>query len=243
MIASTILQSEVRRRIQRNNTDYSKKLTIPILDQCITEALQLCMKNSALLFEVRQDIALDLEPLVVRDMVLPVTTINNKVQAVLPIDQMKILRILAKASSTKCNDKKILIVRRVQHQKLSEALRSPFLKPSFEWEETVGLLNTHKFLDVYTDDFSIDEIKIDYIKRHPRIVTPSLTEDGYYEDADGTIIATDSGLFLDSADQMRTICDVAALIALRDVGDVTDFQTQLNKIMFSQSLFLGGEQK
>lgn len=242
MIAPTILQSEVRRRIQRLNTDYSKKLTVPILDQMINEALQISVKNSLILFEVRDDIAVNLEPLMVRDKVLPVVLQNGKVQAELPSDQTKILRILAKASKPKC-DEKVLIVRRIQHQKLSEALRSPFLKPSFEWEETIGLLNTNKKLDVYQDGFSISEIMIDYIKKHPRITTASLAEDGQYEDADGTIINEDAGLLLDSADQMRVICDIAALIAMRDVGDSQDYQTQLNKILFTQNLFLGGEQK
>ena len=242
MIASTILQYEVRRRWNRFMSDYAKKFTVADADSILTEATQFCIKNSLVLYEVREDLALDLEPLVVRDHVMTAKLLTGKVQVDLP-EHLKILRILAKANSTKCNDERSLIVRKIQHQKLSESLRSPFLKPSFEWEETIGILNTHKNLDVYVDGFGISEVMIDYIKKHPDITTASLAEDGQYEAADGKIINTDSGLYLDSTDQMRTICDVAALIGMRDLGDTTDYQTQLNKIMFSQNLFIGGEQK
>lgn len=240
MIPAPIVYWEVIRRVNHFNADYSKKLTVAAVVSIINESIQICQKNGAILYEVREDMAIDLEPLVERDKVLSIIKLKDKVQASLPEDQFKILRITAKAVSDKCSDPKEIIVRKIQHQKLSEALRSPFLKPSFEWEETIGIMNTHKNLDVYVNDFDIEYVTIDYIKKHPKFSAASLAFEGQYTEADGTIVSTDSGLYLDSADQMRIICDVAALIAARDLGDVTDFQTQLNKIMFSQQHFLGG---
>lgn len=240
MVSSPRLMEELVRRVNHVNTDYAKLITVPAFDSIINEATEIGIDNSLILYEVREDIALDLEPLVVRDKVLEARKLTSKVQVSLPEDHLKILRITAKAVSTKCNSTKEIIVRKIQHQKLSEALRSPFWKPSFEWEETLGIMNTNKNLDVYIDGFNIEEVYIDYIKKHPRIYTPSLADDGKYEDIDGNLIVQDAGLLLDSAHQMRKICDIAALIALRDLGNIEDFQTQLNKILFTQNHFIGG---
>lgn len=240
MISATTLQFETRRRINRFNTDYEKKLTVPVLDSIINEALELAFQQSALLFEVRDDIALNLDPLVKRDVSLSLTTDNKKVKASFKEDHYKILRLVAKATSDKCKEPKDLIVRLFQTQKVSEGLKSPYWKPSFEWEETIGVINNHEHLDVYhNNEFTINDVYIDYIMKHPKIATPSLTEKKSYINSAGETVFADQGLILDNALQMRQICDIAALIAARDLGDQLDFQTEVSKIQFSNTHYLG----
>lgn len=243
MIPSTELHSEVRRRLNRFNSDHQKKITPPSMDSIINEALELCIQASSVLYEVREDIAINLAPLEVRGKELEVINDNGKVKAVLPDDWYKITRATALAVHPKCNLEEELIIRNFQSQKLSEGLKSSNWSPSFEWRETIGIRNSEKYFDVYHNNlFIINKVKIDYIKKHPRIQAPSLAENGSYIDGYGNLITQDQGLLLDSHYQKRQICDVAALIAARDLSDIQDFQTQLNKILFSNTYQLGQKQ-
>lgn len=236
MIPATELHWEVRRRLNRFNSDHQKKITVPAMDSILNEALELLLQNATVFYEVREDMMLNLAPLEKRGIKLQVTQDGNKVRAELPEDWYKITRVVATATSPKCDSTEELIVRTFQTQKLSEGLISPYWKPSFEWRETIGLRNTEKYYDVYhNNDFTIQSVTIDYIKKHPRIQAPSLSEKGFYIDGYGNLAGEDKGLLLDSHYQKRQICDIAALIAMRDLSDIQDFQTQLNKIMFSNT--------
>lgn len=236
MIPATELHWEVRRKLNRFNSDHQKKMTVPAMDSILNEALELVLQNAAVFYEVREDMMLNLAPLERRDVELQVTESDKKVKAKLPEDWYKITRVVAVATNKKCNSTDKLIVRTFQTQKLSEGLISPYWKPSFEWRETIGLRDTEEYYDVYhNDDFTIDSVLIDYIKKHPRIQAPSLSEKGFYIDGYGELAKEDKGLLLDSHYQKRQICDVAALIAMRDLSDIQDFQTQLNKIIFSNT--------
>lgn len=241
MIAASELQFEVRRRLNRFNTDYEKKLTVPVLDVILNEALEICFQQSALLYEVRDDIAINLEPLVLREVPLGVKNLDSKVVSDLPRDFYKRLRVRAKAITKKCKDSKYLIVRPFQTQKLDEGLKSPNWKPSYEWEETIGIQNgADQYFTYHNNDFEIEEVYLDYIKKHPKISTPSLAQGGSYIDASNTRVIADQGLIMDNAYQKRQICDIAAMLALRDLGDSVDYQTQINKILFTNSHYLGG---
>lgn len=240
MIKASEVQYEVRRRLNRFNEDYSKKLTVPALDSYINEAIDILEENSAILYEVKQDRSISSLPLEVRDEKLSVINGEIKVSSQLPERWYKITRVSAKATHDKCKESKILTCRKYQTQKLSDSLKSPFLGPSFEWEETIWEFNTNKEIQVYHNGkFNISEVIIDYIKKHPRFQTPSLTENKRYQLASGETVTEDEGLYYDSHNQPRQIYDVAALVAMRDLSDLEDFQSQLNKIMFTNTHQLG----
>lgn len=238
MATARELHYEVRRRLNRFNSDYEKKLTISAIDSILTEAVQIVIQQSSLLYEVRDDIAANLDPLVVRDKELKVIPGEIKDIAKLPEDIYKLLRITCIAEKDICGTKS-LIIRGHQTQKIDESLKSPNWKPSFEWEETIGLkANVSDYYVYHNKEFKIKSVTLDYIMKHPDIKTPSLKEDGRYIDANGNSIIKDQGLLLDNAYQKRLVCDVAELIAARDLGDNNNFQTQLNKIMISNNLYL-----
>lgn len=240
MITATEVQYEVRRRLNRFNEDYSKKLVVPAIDSYINEAISILEDNSAILYEVRGDVAINLLPLEVRDQSLKISKKDKKVSSELPPDWYKITRIVAIAKHPKCEGTRELVVRKYQTQKISDSIKSPYLEPSYEWEETIGIHDTDKYLEVYHNNkFSIEQVIIDYIKKHPKVYTPSLTEEGKYQLASGEWISEDQGLYLDSHNQARQAYDVAALIAMRDLSDMEDFQSQLNKIMFTNTHQLG----
>ena len=238
MIAATVGQFEVRRRLNRFNTDYEKKLTVPIIDSIINEAIELVFQQSVIVYEVRDDIALNIDTLVKRGVELNFNKVKTKVQAKFKDKHYKILRLVVEATNKNCKDNKSLIVRLFQSQKLSEGLKSPYWKPSYEWEETIGIINNNELIDIYdNEEIEIKKVIIDYIEKHPIYATPSLSENGFYVNSGGETVSKDQGLILDEV-QARKIWDVAALIGLRDLGATNDFQAELNKILFSNTHFL-----
>ena len=243
MIQATELQYETRRRLNRFNTDFEKKLTIPALDSILTEAVQIVIQQSALLYEVRDDIAANLDSIVLRDVKLKKIDGKEKDKVKLPNDFYKLLKIICTAQVDECPIKK-LIVRPFQTQKVEEALISPYWDPSYKWGETIGIkANATDYFVYHNDSFHIDSVYIDYMTLHPNIATPSLMEEGRYRNANGEVIVDDQGLLLDNAYQLRMVCDIATVIATRDLGDGEQYQTQINKILFNNNLYFNNQQK
>lgn len=240
MVKSTKLQAEVRRRINRFNTDYNKKLTVTAIDSALNEALEIWLENRSSLFETNANVRRDLMQLEVKNFKLKTLSkfSQDSIKAELPPDLFKITRRFCTAYKEGCGKKTLNLVA-VQTDDLTEALKSPYLSPSFEWEETLFDDYQSSIIVYHKSSFEVQEVFIDYVKTHPRIQTPSLTASKQYVDSEGNIIKADVGLYLDNNYQYRKICDITALICLRDLGDIENYQTQINKILASDSLYMG----
>src|SRR5690606_29045393 len=72
-----------------------------------------------------------------------------------------------------------------QSSDLDSSLRDPFWKPSFEWEH--GILEDlgNKLILYHNNDYDVDKITIEYLRKPKHIATPSLTDNKYYIDAEG----------------------------------------------------------
>lgn len=239
-IKAAKLQDEVRRKLNRVNSDYGRELEVSTLDLILTEAYHLYVENRLALFEINSAVRSELRQLEVKAKQLTPKVFskdNTTYTANYPSDYLRCSRLYATASKDGCGTKSLKGII-VQTDDLNEALRDPFFKPSFEYEELLydeGRDGIH----IYTDGtFKVIDVFIDYIKKPGDIKTPSLYAEKYYVDAEGKEIRSDSHMELDSAFQMRKVVDIATLIALRDLGDIQDYQTQLDKILKTESLYL-----
>jgi hypothetical protein len=83
---------------------------------------------------------------------------------------------------------------------------------------------------IYSDDLKIDSVKLTYVRKPLRPGNPEDYVTGFYNLADGTQ-ATQQDIEVDSTFQIEKILDIAVLVAMRDVGNTIDFESQLNKIL------------
>lgn len=238
-IKATRLQDEVRRKLNRKNSEYGRKISVSEMDLILTEAYHIYVENRVALFEVNSNVRQELRQLEVKNQ--PLTTIPDKTNnlnylAEFPDKYYRVTRLHVQAKKEGCGEKELKGII-VQTDDLNEALRDPFYKPSFEFEEIL-YDEGGEYLHLYTDGtFRVKKVFIDYLKKPGDIRTPSLVK-GKYIDSDGNEIKADQDLELDSTFQMRKIVDIAAAIALRDLGDINDYQAQVNKILQLEALHI-----
>jgi len=87
-------------------------------------------------------------------------------------------------------------------------------------------------LYLYYEGFDIEKIYLSYIRKPLRPGNPKdyTYGNGTYNLPDGTA-AVQRDIEINSTFQANKIIDIAVLIAMRDVGNTIDFESQLNKIL------------
>ncbi len=229
---------EVKRKLNRINTSYSSNLSVVDLDASVNEAKDLVFENYAAVVEKNTTIRNHLRELEVKNITLSPSGTSGKGNTFeFPSDFYRLMRQTAIATRTGCEARE-LIVRVRQTDDLSEILQDVYRDPSFDYEETVGDEVGNSLLVYKSDDFELESITIDYLKKLDDIATPSLTKTGSYTNSDGDTISTDKDLELNSTYLWRKIVDVTVLIIQRDVSDVQGFQAQLNKILALDKIYL-----
>jgi hypothetical protein len=236
MIKATELQEELSIRLNRSDRGYSNVLTVKERDLALTEAYHLYYDTLVKYAELDNRFRN-----LLRQMEYKGYKANIKIEpeknfylVTLPKDYYSKSRMVCIAEKESCGEKE-LIVRPIASNKISEAMLDPYMKPSFEYEETFA----DEFKDgfaLYFKDFKVKEVIIDYFIKPDKIQTPSLEEEGFYYDFEGSKVEVDKGIPLTSTIQKIQIVDIAALIILRNKGDITDYQSQLNKIISINSL-------
>lgn len=237
MIKATQAHAEFRRRIQRYGADYNARLSVPSVDSILTEAYQIWFENMAKVAEFDANVRVDLRLLEIKGKCFSCkNTSNGYVQVAYPDSLYRPLRITAKASKEPCGPRE-LIVHMKRTQELSEALKSPNWKPSYEFEETIADEGSEGLLVYHNDEFKIDKVCIDYLKKPEAIHCPSLAG-GAYTDGNGELVTKDKGIAVSNAFQSRKIVDIAVLIALRDLSSFPEYESQLKKILETDKLYL-----
>lgn len=236
MIPATRLHSEFLRRVNRLNSQINDKIEINQIDSYLNEAQDIFYNSRLRLLETNPEVRDELRKAEVKGFCGKCKESKNVSQASIfdfPTDYYRLIRHYV---TIFCNDdrncpEKVVTAQKAQTDDLGEILKDPFRKPSFEYEQ-VWTDEAREGLYVYhNDSFSIRKVCIDYYTTLPRIAFPSLTSKGFYINSDGEKVSVDSGYILDTTDSWRKVVDIASLIYLRDVSDVNDFQTQLNKIL------------
>lgn len=246
MIAASYLIDEVRRRLNRYNTSWSKDASVKNICSSLNEAYAVWLKNRMVLFETNSAVRRDLSILEVTNQCFACKKVehsSNSVYIDIPKEVFQITRRTCWATKETCSSikERELILIEIQRDDLSEALKDDYIKPSFEWEEAL-YDEVGRTLVVYPGDCEVSRICIDYVRNPKLIAAPQLTEETLY-DTEGKKITSEFGLELDNGNQQYEILDLATFIMLRDLGDKEDYQTQINKILTLNGLYLPGNTK
>lgn len=238
MIKVNRLHNSTRSYIRRYNRELGKKVYVKDIDDALNEAIDLIFENYAAKFENNKTIRNHLRQLERKSITLPVTSkAKDHVFVEYPEDLYMLTRQTCWASLGEFTDR--LTVRKVQSDDLSESLVDPNWKPSFEWRETICDEAGNGLYVYHNGEFEIDSIEVDYLKKPDHVAAPSLVQpDNYYIDETGTKVKEDCDFEIDSTFIWRKVANVAALIILRNLGEIQDYQTQLNKMISLENIYI-----
>ncbi|MFA9213626.1 MAG: hypothetical protein ACEQSR_07245 [Candidatus Methylacidiphilales bacterium] len=116
----------------------------------------------------------------------------------------------------------------IQSSDLTESLKDPNWKPSFEWEQALADDSGDGLTIYHNCDFNIKELEISYLKRPNHIATPSMLTNGAPYIKDGKTISQDISLEIDSTFFWRKAVEVAILNTQLSLGDFQDYQLKLH---------------
>lgn len=236
-ISATKLHQEFRRRANRADSSKNESFEIIDIDSYLNEAQDIFYTNRLSLIETTPQLREELRKAEVKDYCSECNFYknDNKVCVVeFPDNYYRRIRQTAEvacADYRHCDDKTITL-HIAQSDDISEILKDPFRKPSFEFEEAWADEGEHGLYVYHNNAFRVKKVCLSYYKKLPRIAAPSLVEpDGYYIDGGGNKITVDQGFILDNTDAWRVVVDIAALLAFRDITDQANYQLELGKIL------------
>lgn len=237
MVAATKLVYDFTKQLGSAETSFAKSMSV--IDKCsyLTDALYIYFENRVSIAETNRLVRNDLRVFEKKNQSLKKIR-DLKDQSIFghPENFYSFLRTDAIAYKEQCDEERLLVGITIQTDDLSNALKDPFWKPSFEWEETLVDESSEGLHVFHNGDFEVREVKADYYEKPKEIHCPSLSANGQYEDWNGKVQKKDSGLEIDSTMASRKIVDIAVLLAHRDNGNVRDFQTQINKILLVEKI-------
>jgi hypothetical protein len=202
---------------------------VPQIDQYIWEAYIIYIENICEHLEVNQKRRYDIRELEVKNFELPVVKVNNDYYtADLPSNYYRYLESFSLAKTTTCPSKSI---KNYMIQKDDVYINDPMFNSSYIFERVNIDISGNK-LYLYCDDFIIEKVYLTYVRRPLRPANPQdfTYGNGTYRHPDGTL-AVQQDIEINSTYQSNKIIDIAVLIAMRDVGNTIDFESQLNKIL------------
>lgn len=234
MVAATKLQYEFRRRLNRLDSKFRKDFYPDEVDSYLNEAKDIVYSSRLDFLETSPKVKEELRQMEVKEVCLDCIrheTNKNACVVKLPENFFRKARYSAVINKGKpCGDK-IAFARFLTSDKLTEALKDPFRKPSYEYEEVLMDEYSEGFIVFHNNEFTVKKVCIDYYRKLSDIFTPSLTDSKRYINSSGELIEVDNGLEIDIPTFWMNVVDIAVLNAARDLGAVQDFQTQLNKIL------------
>lgn len=202
---------------------------IPQIDEYLFEAYIIYIENICEQLEINQKRRDDIRELEIKNFLLPVTKINDDYYtADLPADYYRYLESYSVCFTDKCPNKTI---KNFFIQKDDIYTNDPMFNSSYVFERVNMDMSGNK-LYLYYEGFDIDKVFLSYIRKPLRPGNPQdfLNGGGTYNLPDGTP-AVQRDIEINSTFQANKIIDIAVLIAMRDVGNTIDFESQLNKIL------------
>lgn len=237
MIKSTKLHSEYRRHLNRVNSAYSKSVSTADADGYLNEAIDTIFENFAIKYETNSLLRNHLRQLEVKNFCASCDKIDdNSCKITYPEDFYMLTRQWGKGRREGC-DERIINIYVIQTSDISNSLKDPFWKPSWEWAEAFADEAGNSLIVYHNNEFKLDSVCIDYLRRPGHIAAPSLASKGYYIDASGGRVSADQGFEIDSTFFWRKVTRLAAINTLLDMGDINDYQAQLNNILSMDKIF------
>lgn len=239
-VSSRELVYNVRRKLNSlvsgGSTDIAVIDVIATINEAYRRIVEMCIKYS----EVDPYYRDSVRNLEVKEKELELTRKDKTtIIARLPPDLYKRLNQVVYASCKDCNGvNKRIIPRIVEEDDLYEALRNPYRKPNFAWEQLLAEEARYEMYIYIEESMKVDKVLIDYYKSIDKLEVPSLLDcvGNQYEDADKNTIVKDVDLDLGSTYISDLIEDVAVMIGERSTSDVQSFQTILAQMMNIKNL-------
>jgi len=233
---------DLKQKLNKIDSQQYANLKVPEIDFKLNEALELYIKRvaeprdpkSVFGFETTQRTIDDIRALVVNQNMsgntcLSATLYDSNTGSYtvdIPQDYMFYISSHAIATKNSCLNKE-LRVRVKQHD--DEFRYSPFDKSSFEWR-FVNLTFFGNKLRIYTDGtFSINNLCLNYIKKHPYIHNAAGYPGGQYRHLGTNVMLTGTQDCLLAEHTHREIVDLAVLIISGDL-ESPNYQIKQNKL-------------
>lgn len=227
---------EFDRKFDRFRSELKKNLRLVDKLNILNEAQMILFEKKAKLAEVNDEVRNSLAPFEEKEVKLKIIEKKpNFVVAELPKNFYKRLRQKAVCSKDCDTPKKTIPIVIFKSDKLEAALKNPFWKPSYEWEMVLGDEGSKGLYIWHSNEFDIDEVYIDYLRKPDELQEPSLSEKGEYEDWNGVIRKKVVNCEFSTNFDHRKIVDIGILLARADMGDNRDFQTSLAAIMNTEN--------
>lgn len=236
MIKSTLLQSEFARRFNRINSGSKRYISPPEVDSFLNEAYLMFFENRASLYKTSILARKELGILEEKEVPLTLEKFNDlSVFGEIPENFYKLLRVEVKAKCLDDCPEIRLKASEVKNHEIYEALTDVNWTPSYNYAETYFEIAGNKLIVYHNNVLEITQANIDYLRKPKPIHTPSLAFNGSYVDGSGNLISADSNLEIDD---YRKIVDLAVLIASRDITDVQEYESQLSKILQTETIYI-----
>lgn len=218
-----------RRRANKIESLQNRNFFVEQIDDYLNEALTIYVRTKLSSVEKTQEDIDDLRQLVKSEQSLVLAPQSTYVDAELPSDYLRLIKSYSYAQTPTCTGARRLSHYSLQADDEEAFLKDPLYKPSFDWSET-GYRLIDNVMRVYTDGiFTINDVKIDYLYKHPRLGNPDDSRNGTYTLPNGAV-AIQQNLLLDSTNQPEIIMDIAVLNAYMDISD-PNYSIKLNKII------------
>lgn len=151
----------------------------------------------------------------------------------LPSNFYKLLRQKTIQSKEDCGKKDIELIL-FDTDDLNKALKNPFWKPSFEWEHSICDEGSEGLYVWHDTESNLESVIVDYYRRPDEIHAPSLHPNKKYISWNGEVITKDTKLELEN--NLSNVVDLAILNTRASLGDVKDYELQLNKILNTEKI-------
>lgn len=229
---------EFDRKFDRFVSEDNRRLRIEDKLSVINEALEIYFENRVKVAETDSSVRNDLRILEKKEIELGLIKNGENYNIYeIPKESFKIIRQRVLADKHNCEVKEFPIII-FQSDDLDQARNSPYWRSSFQWEHAIGDEGSDGLYVWHENDFKIKKVFVDYYRKPQEIHAPSMAANKMYEDWNGKLRKKDQGLELDDTYSHRKIIDIAVLISRANIGDVKDFEIQLNKILNVEKLNL-----
>jgi hypothetical protein len=222
---------DFKKKFNKVDSQKNKNYLVPEIDWTLNEALEMYIKlvghpriPNGLGFDLPDVTMDDLRTIVKSQNITPV---NNIV--ILPSDYKYYARGRAKLTKDRCTVQNAIVAIQ-QHDDTFE--ESTFYSSSFEWREVNGVFNSDG-LQLFTDGtFTINEVKLTYIRKHAYIHNAQDFGAGTYKHPSGQTLSGAVNCELPEHTH-RQIVDIAVMLASAEV-QTSDFQVKAGKLNFNQ---------
>lgn len=222
---------DFKQKLNKIDSQQYRNLKVPEIDWKLNEAMYVFIKRIAQPrtdpstgFEKDTRSTDDIRTLVINNKELDVTKLTDEIYAGnMPDDYLFHLKSRVEATKDECTD----TVRVAIQKHVRDFENDMFVKSSFEWREINALFVGEK-LNLYSDGtFSIEKLKMDYVKKPKYIHAAQDANGGKYKLLDGTELTGYQNCELPE-DVHGEIVDLAVLITTGDL--ISDYQAKFSKI-------------